>query len=95
MSCGRIWPSSALRLQGVEGLKELLTIIASDKDERLPADAHASLVVLAAELQAVQTLIGSIVAVELIDLHASSSTRSTGRCRAMGSPSTTPPSPQH
>jgi transposase len=46
--------------QGVGGLKELLTIIASDEDERLPADAHASLVVLAAELQAVQTLIGSI-----------------------------------
>jgi transposase len=46
--------------QGVEGLKELLTIIASDADERLPADAHASLIVLAAELQAVQTLIGSI-----------------------------------
>jgi transposase len=46
--------------QGIEGLKELLTIIASDEDERLPADAHASLVVLAAELQAVQTLIGSI-----------------------------------
>ena len=44
----------------VEGLKELLTIIASDEDERLPVDAHASLVVLAAELQAVQTLIGSI-----------------------------------
>jgi transposase len=46
--------------QGVGGLKELLTIIASDEDERLPADAHASLIVLAAELQAVQTLIGSI-----------------------------------
>jgi transposase len=46
--------------QGTTGLKELLTIIASDEDERLPADAHASLVVLAAELQAVQTLIGSI-----------------------------------
>src|SRR6266550_3240165 len=28
--------------QGVEGLKELLTIIASEEDERLPADAHAS-----------------------------------------------------
>ena len=37
--------------QGREGLKELLQIIASDADERLPADAHASLVVLAAELQ--------------------------------------------
>src|SRR3977135_387691 len=46
--------------QGNAGLKALLTIIASDEDERLPADAHASLVVLAAELQAVQTLIGSI-----------------------------------
>jgi transposase len=45
--------------QGREGLKELLTIIASDADERLPAEAHASLVVLAAELQAMQTLIGS------------------------------------
>ena len=29
--------------QGREGLKELLKIIASDADERLPADAHASL----------------------------------------------------
>ena len=46
--------------QGREGLKELLKIVASDADERLPADAHASLVVLAAELQAMQTLIGSI-----------------------------------
>ena len=32
--------------QGREGLKELLKIVASDADERLPADAHASLVVL-------------------------------------------------
>ena len=46
--------------QGRDGLKELLKIIASDADERLPVDAHASLVVLAAELQAMQTLIGSI-----------------------------------
>ena len=46
--------------QGREGLKELLRIVASDTDERLPADAHASLIVLAAELQAMQTLIGSI-----------------------------------
>ncbi len=37
--------------QGTAGLKELLKIIASDADERLPVDAHASLVVLAAELQ--------------------------------------------
>jgi transposase len=46
--------------QGREGLKELLAIIASEEDERLPSDAHASLIVLAAELQALQTLIGSI-----------------------------------
>src|SRR5207244_8902833 len=46
--------------QGDAGLKELLTIIASDEDGRLPAEAHASLIVLAAELAAMQTLIGSI-----------------------------------
>jgi len=46
--------------QGREGIKELLKIIAREQDARLPVDAHASLVVLAAELQAVQTMIGSI-----------------------------------
>src|ERR1700688_212386 len=46
--------------QGRDGIKELLTIIASEEDVRLPVDAHTSLVVLAAELQAMQTLIGSI-----------------------------------
>ena len=46
--------------QGREGLKELLKIIASEEDARLPIDAHTSLVVLAAELQAMQTLIGSV-----------------------------------
>ena len=46
--------------QGREGIKELLKIIASEADARLPVDAHTSLVVLAAELQAMQTLIGSI-----------------------------------
>jgi transposase len=46
--------------QGREGIKELLKIIASEHDARLPVDAHASLVVLAAALQAVQTMIGSI-----------------------------------
>ena len=46
--------------QGREGIKELLKIIASEEDARLPVDAHASLVVLAAGLQAVQTMIGSI-----------------------------------
>ena len=42
------------------GLKELVKIIAGEQDARLPVDAHASLVVLAAGLQAVQTMIGSI-----------------------------------
>jgi transposase len=46
--------------QGYAGLKELLAIIAGSADERLPAEAHASLIVLAAELQAMQTLIASI-----------------------------------
>ena len=46
--------------QGRDGIKELLKIIASEEDARLPVDAHASLVVLAAGLHAVQTMIGSI-----------------------------------
>ena len=46
--------------QGREGIKELLKIIASEQDARLPVDLHASLVVLAAGLQAIQTMIGSI-----------------------------------
>jgi len=46
--------------QGREGVKELLAIVAQDKASRLPVDAHASLIVLAAQLQAVQTMIGLI-----------------------------------
>jgi transposase len=46
--------------QGREGLKELLAIIADQADARLPVDARASLIVLAAQLQALQTLIKSI-----------------------------------
>src|SRR6202049_741131 len=57
--------------QGTAGLKELLKVIASDADERLPAGAHARLVVVAARahgsrvvlgtnLQAMQTLVGSL-----------------------------------
>jgi transposase len=46
--------------QGREGIKGLLAIVADDGDTRLPVDARASLVVLAAQLQAVQSLIGSI-----------------------------------
>ena len=46
--------------QGREGIKELLAIVADDQDARLPIDARASVIVLAAQLQALQTLIGSI-----------------------------------
>jgi transposase len=46
--------------QGVKALKQLLTIIADEKDARLPIDARASVIVLAAQLQALQTIIGSI-----------------------------------
>jgi transposase len=46
--------------QGREGIQELLTIIANDEDRRVPIDARASLMLLAAQLQAVQTLIGLI-----------------------------------
>ena len=46
--------------QGREGLKQLLAIIADEGDERVPIDARASLIVLAAQLQALQTMIGSI-----------------------------------
>ena len=46
--------------QGREGIRDLLAIIADDGDARLPIDARASLIVLAAQLQAIQTLIGSI-----------------------------------
>ena len=46
--------------RGREGLKKLLEIIADKEDERLPLDARASLIVLAAQLQALQTMIGTI-----------------------------------
>jgi transposase len=46
--------------QGRDGVKELLDFIAKTSDDRLPVNARASLMVLAAQLQALQTLIGSI-----------------------------------
>jgi transposase len=46
--------------QGDKGVTELLAIVSDDRDERLPVDARASVIVLAAQLEAVQTLIGSI-----------------------------------
>ena len=57
--------------QGREGIKDLLAIVADDRDSRLPIDARASLIVLAAQLQSVQTLIGSIEK-RIIALHRSS-----------------------
>lgn len=46
--------------QGQEGLKQLLTVVADEKDERLAIDARATLIVLAAQLQALQTMIEAI-----------------------------------
>jgi len=46
--------------QGRDGIKQLLAIIAKDEDVRLPVDARASLIVLAAQLQAMQTTIGAL-----------------------------------
>ena len=46
--------------QGREGIKELLAIIADDANTHLPSNARASLIVLAAQLQALQTTIGAI-----------------------------------
>jgi transposase len=46
--------------QGDAGVTELRAIVADDRDERLPIDARASVIVLAAQLEALQTLIGSI-----------------------------------
>ena len=44
--------------QGSAGLRELLAILADQQDARLPVDARASLMVLAAQLEALQTAIG-------------------------------------
>ena len=46
--------------QGKAGLTQLLAIVAGSANEHLPAEAQASLMVLAAELQAIRTLIASI-----------------------------------
>jgi transposase len=46
--------------QGYEGIKKLLANVADERDERLPIDARASLIVLAAQLEALQTMIGSL-----------------------------------
>jgi transposase len=46
--------------QGGEGLKQLLAIVADDRDERLPLDARSSVVVLATHLEGLQTMIGTL-----------------------------------
>jgi len=46
--------------QGENGMKELLAIVSDQEDTRLSIDARASVIVLAAQLEAMQTLIGSI-----------------------------------
>jgi transposase len=46
--------------QGREGIQELLAIVADNEDQRFPIDARASVIVLAAQLEAVQTVIGAI-----------------------------------
>jgi transposase len=46
--------------QGDAGVTELLAIVADEQDTRLPIDARASVIVLASQLEAMRTLIGSI-----------------------------------
>jgi transposase len=46
--------------QGREGVKDLLAIISNEDNKDLPNDARASLIVLAAQLRALQTTIGMI-----------------------------------
>src|SRR5271168_147363 len=46
--------------KGDSGVKELLAIAADEGEARLPIDARASVIVLAAQLEAVQTVIGAI-----------------------------------
>src|ERR1700737_1511495 len=59
MRCGRIWLSSVL-WRRKDAKVQLLKNIADEKDARLPIDARASLIVLAAQLQALHTMIGTI-----------------------------------
>ena len=46
--------------QGDRGVKELLALVTDKEDTRLPTDARASVIVLAAQLEATQTMIGAI-----------------------------------
>jgi transposase len=46
--------------KGDAGVTELLAIMADDEDPRLPIDARASVIVLATQLEALQTVIGAL-----------------------------------
>ena len=46
--------------QGREGLSELLSVISNEQEIQMPIDARATLMVLAAQLHALQTLIGTL-----------------------------------
>jgi len=46
--------------QGDKGVKELLALVVDKEDTRLPIDARASVIVLATQLEATQTVIGAI-----------------------------------
>jgi transposase len=70
--------------QGREGLKTLLAIIADDGDERLPIDARASLIVLAAQLQALRTLVGSIEKRIIAQHHASEESKRVATIPGIG-----------
>ena len=77
MRCGRIWPNWGLmqrkdaRASGVA-----CRTCGTDADEHIPINTGASLIVLAAQLQALQTLIGSIEK-RLVVQHRANPTRTS------------------
>ena len=70
--------------QGREGLKQLLAIIADERNTRLPIDARASLIVLAAQLQALHTMIGSIERRLLVQHRASEQSKRVATVPGIG-----------
>src|SRR4051794_41198974 len=61
MHCELIWLSLALwTAMGDKGVTELLMIVADEDDGRLPVQARASLALLAAQLNALEMLTGSL-----------------------------------
>jgi transposase len=46
--------------QGNAGINELRAIVAEERDTRLPIDARASVIVLTAQLEALECVIGAI-----------------------------------